>query len=91
MHVYCTQSRIGGSKNRSMPKWPQPNMAETDCDIHCPTVGHKHWMFSPQLADVVDQFAQFPFGRTRDSILIDIDCMCWAGKNGNAIIFIMNL
>ena len=38
-------------------------MAETVCDVvHCPTVGNKHWMFDPRLADVVNIFDKFaPF------------------------------
>ena len=38
-------------------------MAETTCDpVHCPTLGNKHWMFDPRLADVVNKFAHFHTG-----------------------------
>ena len=46
-------------------------------------------MFNSPLADVVSQIAHFPFGGTRDSILMNIDY--WAGKNGMAMIFLTNL
>ena len=64
-----------------------------DCDVvHCPSVGNKHWIFDPRLADIVNQFAHLPpFGGTCDSILTNIDCICWSGKNGRAMIFLTNL
>ena len=66
-------------------------MAEMDCIVvHCPTVGNKHWMFDPRLIDVVN-FHIFQFSGDRDSILINIDCICWAGINGRAMIFLTNL
>ena len=61
-------------------------MTETYGDaVYCSSVGDKQWMFDPRLADVVNQLAHFflSFDGTRDSILMNIDCMCWAGKNGN--------
>ena len=53
------QSGTRGEVNGAVPKRLRPMMAETDCDvIHCPTVGRKHWMFDPWLADVVNQLAR---------------------------------
>ena len=47
--------------NGAVPKCLRPIMAETDCDVvHSPTLGNKHSMFEPWLADVVNQFAYFP-------------------------------
>ena len=54
--ILYTQSRTGGSENGTVPKWPLPTMAETDCDVVCSlAVGNKHWMFDTRLADVVNQ------------------------------------
>ena len=36
-------------------------------------------MFDPRLSCVVNQFTRFPICRTRDSILMNIDCISWAG------------
>ena len=56
-----TQPRTGDGENASVPKRPQPNVSKTDCEVvHCSTMGNKHWMFDPRLADVVNQFAPFP-------------------------------
>ena len=78
--------------NGTVSKQIRPINAETDCDVvHCPTMGDKHRMFDPQLADVVNPFAHVLIWHTRDSILTNIDYMCWAGKNGRAMIFLTNL
>ena len=60
-HVPCKQSGTIGKVKGAMPKWLQAIMVEMDCDVvHCPTVGNKHWMFDPQLVDVVNHFPHFP-------------------------------
>ena len=54
----CKQSGTSGKVNRTIPKHLQPILAEMDSDmVHCPIVVNKHWMFDPQLADVVNQLA----------------------------------
>ena len=35
--------------------------------MYSPIMGNKHWMFDPRFADVVNQFAYFATGSTRDS------------------------
>ena len=60
-NMLTVQTGTSGRESRTMPKQPRPIMAEMDCDVvHCPTLRNKHWMFDPQLADIVNQFAHFP-------------------------------
>ena len=58
--------------------------------VHCSILENEHWMFDPRLADVVNSHI-FPFGGTGDFIQTNIDCMCWAGNNVRAMIFLTNL
>ena len=63
------------SKTGTVPKRPQPNRTETNCDVvHCPTVGNEHWSVNSQ---------NFPFGGTRNFNLTNIDYMCLTGNKGS--------
>ena len=75
-------TETGDRENGTVPKRPQPAIAVTDCDVvHRVTAGNRQWVFDPRLADVIISHV-LPFGGTRHSVLTNIDCMCWAGKNG---------
>ena len=66
-------------------------MPEIDCDVvYCPKVRNKHWMFYSLLADLVNQFANFSFTVARNSVLTNVNCMCWAGDNGRVMSFLSN-
>ena len=83
---------VGGSKNEIVPQRSQPIIAKMDCDVvRCPTVGNKHWLFDPWLANVAIQFVHFSFGGIKDSILTNIDCISLADKYRKAMIFLRNL
>ena len=66
--------------NGAVRKRPRPIMAETECYIvhqwrtntGCSIHGWQTKLSNSYI---------FPFGDSRDSILTNIDCMCWAGKN----------
>ena len=86
-------SGTSGKENGTVPKRSWPVMVETDCDVvHCPEVGNEHWMFDPRLADIINQFARLSYlASLGDYILTNIDCLCWAGKNGRVMIYFTNL
>ena len=63
------------SETGTVPKRPQPNRTETNCDVvHCPTVGNEHWSVNSQ---------NFPMGDTRNFNLTNIDYMCLTGNKGS--------
>ena len=93
LYLYATsRSRVNGTVPKRPPPPPPPRsiLAETDCVVHCPTVGKKHLNVRSTVADVVNHFTHFPFGGTKYSVLTNIVCMCWAGKNERAKIFLTN-
>ena len=65
---------MSGRVNGAVSKRLRPIMAETDGEVvHCPSAGNKHWRFDSR-SEI------FPFGGSRDSMFMNIDCMYVLGK-----------
>ena len=74
------------TENGTVSKRPRAFLAEIDCgDVHCPTVGNKHWMFDPLSVNIHTMLFLHMMSTRPQAFTAETDCNVvqqWGTNNG---------